>query len=222
MSTATTSVSPEMSNFGSHEPRLASMSFAELESVITKQAASVKSSLDDLVPYLQEIRSLLSFQGKRTDLRRGAPQGLTWQKWVDQKKELLGSLSTVKRLLRGDRKKHPQQKVPTLTELESRLLGTATCGHDLVKAIRQGGNVDAAVEEFLDAAPTPERIEAFIQRPVKPAPAEKLCQAAANLVHEVEASYSRPSAPQMTKKLRVAVDKLKAELSLGQSSVEVP
>jgi hypothetical protein len=57
-------------------------------------------------------------------------------------------------------------KVPHLTLLEARLLGTASAGHDLVKAIRQGGNVGEAVREFEDHAPTCERIEEYIERPM--------------------------------------------------------
>ncbi len=58
-------------------------------------------------------------------------------------------------------------KVPTLTLLEARLLGTASAGHDLVKAIRQGGNLDEAIREFEDHAPAPERIDEYIERPVQ-------------------------------------------------------
>jgi len=64
-------------------------------------------------------------------------------------------------------------KVRHLTELEARLLGTASAGHDLVKAIRHGGNVDEAAKDFLEHAPTPERIEEYIERPVDSA-AERL------------------------------------------------
>lgn len=213
MSTATRLVATDAPNFGSSEPKLASMSFAELDSAITERAASLKTKLADLVPYLREMRELLSYQGKRTDLR-GVPKGLTWQKWVEQKKELVGSLSTVKRLLRGNQKKKRGEKIPELSQLEARLLGAASAGYDIVKAIQQGGNVDAAIQEFRKAAPSPERIEEFIERPVKPTP--KICNLAVNLVREVEAHYSKPGAPQITKKLRLAVDRLKAELSLEQ------
>src|SRR5258706_1400849 len=159
-------------NFGSSELKLASMSFAELDSAITGGLVSVKTKLEGLTPYLLEMRELLSNQGKRTDLR-GVPKGLTWQKWVEQKKNVLGSLSKVKRLLRQTTSRKSRKKdVPCLTELEARLLGTASAGHDLVRALKQGGNVDAAVKDFLEHAPTPERIEEFIERPV--AQADKL------------------------------------------------
>jgi hypothetical protein len=58
-------------------------------------------------------------------------------------------------------------KVPMMTQLEARLLGTASAGHGLVKAIRHGGNLDEAIREFEDHAPTPQRIEDYIERPAK-------------------------------------------------------
>ena len=51
-----------------------------------------------------------------------------------------------------------KDRVPHLTQLEARLLGTASAGHDLVKAIKHGGNVEDAMNDFLAHAPTPERI----------------------------------------------------------------
>jgi hypothetical protein len=62
--------------------------------------------------------------------------------------------------------------VPTITQFEALLLGAASAGHDLANAIRQGGNLDEAVREFEDHALTPERIEEYIQRPVKVATTE--------------------------------------------------
>jgi hypothetical protein len=211
MSTVTNLVGKDASDFGSCEPKLASMSFTELDSAITERAASVKTKLADLVPYLREMRELLSQQGKRTDLR-GVPKGMTWQKWVEQKKDLLGSLSTVKRALRGDRKKKRSKKLPELSQLEARLLGAASAGHDLVKAIQQSGNVDAVVKEFLKAAPSPERIEEFIERPVQPT--ATICILAAILVRDVEAYFSALGVGQTPENLRLALADLKTELSL--------
>jgi len=56
---------------------------------------------------------------------------------------------------------------PHLTQLEAKLLGTASAGHDLVKSIKNGGNVDAAIKDFEEHAPTPDRIEEYIERPIK-------------------------------------------------------
>jgi len=67
---------------------------------------------------------------------------------------------------------NPDGKVPHLTELEAKLLGTASAGHDLVKAITHGGNLDEAIKEFEEHAPTPQRIQEFIERPVRVAATE--------------------------------------------------
>jgi hypothetical protein len=217
--TASNIVAASATNFGSVDPKLASMSFVELDSTITEGLTSAKSKLVNLEPYLLEMRERLSAQGRRTDLL-DTPKGLTWQKWVEQKKNLLGSLSTVKRLLRGDRKKKRTEKTPELTHFESKLLGTAICGHELIEAVQRNGNIDAAIEQYRKNAPSLERIEELIQHPVKQAP-ETLCQAAANLVREIEAHYSRPNAPPITNEVRNAVDKLKAELSLAQGEEQV-
>jgi hypothetical protein len=210
MSTATNLVSTDAPNLGSLDPKLASMSYAELDSAIADRAGECKAKLTELVPYLREMRELLSHQGKRSDLR-GTPKGLTWQKWVEQKKDLLGSLSTVKRLLRGDLNKKRSENNPELSQLEARLLGTASAGYDLVKAIQQAGNVDAAIQEFLKAAPSPERIEEFIERPAKPTP--KIFNLAANLVREVEAYFSAQGNGQTPENLCLALADLKSELS---------
>jgi hypothetical protein len=60
----------------------------------------------------------------------------------------------------------------TLTVLEARLLGTASAGHDLVKAITQGGNVDEAIKDFEKNAPTTERNEEYIEHPLTVASTE--------------------------------------------------
>jgi len=58
-------------------------------------------------------------------------------------------------------------KVPHLTLLEAKLLAAASAGHDLVKAFKHGGNVNEAIKDFEQCAPTPQRVEEYIERPVK-------------------------------------------------------
>jgi hypothetical protein len=82
-----------------------------------------------------------------------------------------------------------------------------------VKAIQQDGNVDAAIQEFFKAAPSPERIEEFIERPAKPTP--KICNLAANLVREVETYFSAQGNGQTPENLCLALADLKSELSLA-------
>src|SRR5205807_792585 len=52
--------------------------------------------------YLLEMHRRLSAPGKRTDLRKGAPSGLTWTQWVETKRHKLGrSLRTIQYMLKG-------------------------------------------------------------------------------------------------------------------------
>jgi hypothetical protein len=63
---------------------------------------TVAKDWSDLVPFLLEMNRRLSAPGRRTDLRKGAPAGLTWVAWVESKRSKLGrSLRSVQRLLRG-------------------------------------------------------------------------------------------------------------------------
>src|SRR5271170_7680566 len=80
----------------------ASLSFRALDHRIDDGLAIVARDWNALTPYLQEMQRRLSAPGKRTDLRKGAPLGLTWTAWVVSKRSILGrSLRSVQRLLRG-------------------------------------------------------------------------------------------------------------------------
>jgi len=91
---------------GSFDPT--NMSFVELDAVISDGLSLVHRNQIELLPLLVEMRDRLHSQGKRTDLP-DTPKGLSWQKWVKSKKEVLGSLSTVKRLLAAP-KPEPEPK----------------------------------------------------------------------------------------------------------------
>lgn len=80
----------------------ASLSFKVLDGKIDDGLAIVARDWKSLIPYLSEMQRRLSAPGKRTDLRKGAPAGLTWTAWVDTKRSMLGrSLRSVQRLLQG-------------------------------------------------------------------------------------------------------------------------
>jgi hypothetical protein len=67
-----------------------------------REANRLARDWNALVPYLLEMHRRLSAPGRRTDLRKGAPAGLTWTAWVESKRAKLGrSLRSVQRLLRG-------------------------------------------------------------------------------------------------------------------------
>jgi len=151
-----------------------------------------KYAAEVLVPVCEAIIARYKMQGVAAkDRPDGKPTveayfrsiGLNYNRvrsWIHRKRLQIEMFQTKKRM---DGKKG-ENKIRHLTELEARLLGTASCGHDLVKAIEQGGNVNEAVEEFRDHAPTPERIEEYIERPfdsaadrLKDLPSEMLAKA---------------------------------------------
>jgi hypothetical protein len=80
----------------------ASLSFNALDAWIDQGLNIVAKDFSVLVPYFLEMHRRLSAPGKRTDLRGGAPSGLTWTAWVESKRHKLGrSLRTIQHLLRG-------------------------------------------------------------------------------------------------------------------------
>jgi hypothetical protein len=80
----------------------ASLSFSALDARIDHGLDIVARDFSMLVPYLLEMHHRLSAPGKRTDLRKGAPSGLTWTAWVETKRHKLGrSLRTIQYLLKG-------------------------------------------------------------------------------------------------------------------------
>jgi hypothetical protein len=79
-----------------------SLSFSALDAKIEAGLQTVADDWNAVVPYLLEMNRRLSAPGRRTDLRKGAPAGLTWTAWVESKRSKLGrSLRSVQRLLRG-------------------------------------------------------------------------------------------------------------------------
>jgi hypothetical protein len=83
------------------------MSFVELDATITDGLSLAHRNHTELLPFLTEMRERLHAQGKRTDLP-DTPKGLTWQKWVETNKRLIGSISTVNRLLVVGKKRNPK------------------------------------------------------------------------------------------------------------------
>jgi len=144
-----------------------------------KCVGAEKYAIDVLLPYCEEIIRRYKMQGVAVkDRPNGKPtveayfksidlNYSTVRSWIHRKKlqtEMFQSKQS-KTWNRGGKTSH-------LTQLEAKLLGTASAGHDLVKAIKCGGNVDVAIKEFEDYAPTPERIDQYIERPVKVAATE--------------------------------------------------
>jgi len=79
-----------------------SLSFVALDAKIDEGLETVAHDWNAILPFLLEMNRRLSAPGKRTDLRKGAPSGLTWTAWVQSKRKKLGrSLRSVQRLLSG-------------------------------------------------------------------------------------------------------------------------
>jgi hypothetical protein len=80
----------------------ASLSFTALDARIDSGLEQVAKDFTALVPFLLEMHRRLSAPGRRTDLRKGAPKGLTWTEWVESKRHKLGrGLRSIQYLLKG-------------------------------------------------------------------------------------------------------------------------
>jgi hypothetical protein len=80
----------------------ASLSFTALDARIDSGLGQLAKDFTALVPFLLEMHRRLSAPGRRTDLRKGAPKGLTWTEWVESKRHKLGrGLRSIQYLLKG-------------------------------------------------------------------------------------------------------------------------
>ena len=133
------------------------------ETLFTMCVGAETYAVDVLLPYCEEVIARYKMPGVAA---KGRPNGKptveayfksialnynTVRSWIHRKRLQTEMFETHK-----PKGKNGGDKVPHLTQLEARLLGTASAGHDLVKAIRHGGNVDEAVKEFEECAPTPQ------------------------------------------------------------------
>jgi hypothetical protein len=170
---------------GQSDSKLQEMSFIELDAAIDHEL--IRNS-EKLIPYLREMRGRFDgFQGTRNDLHPDTPE-IGWQKWVKEKKDKLGSLSKVNRLLRVEKK--PGRKKPRpLTALESRLIGTCTAAHEAMTDI-EAGRIEQGLAHLRQQTPTPERISEFMSRrtqnnpPKKPDPQVKRLQSKLDEIRE--------------------------------------
>ena len=128
----------------------------------------------------------------------------TVKSWIYREKHKRGMFGTSKRMLRDGTTDGANQD---LTHLEAKLLGSAAAAHDLVKAIKQNGNVDEAIKTFEAAAPTPQRIEEYVEHRI-----EKLPGLVMGLVRDVESYFSDPS-PLSMQNVRAVIEKIKSEIS---------
>lgn len=130
--------------------------------------------IDVLLPYCEEVIERYRQPGASKNRIDGKPTVEAYFKsidlnyntvrsWIYRRKLQTAMFEQPKKKLTGSKAEKP----PHLTQLEAKLLGTASAAHEVVKAIKQGGNADAAIREFERNAPTPERIEEYVERPVR-------------------------------------------------------
>jgi hypothetical protein len=109
-------------------PALCKMKFTMLDAAFDLGADRVAKSAKELIPYLMEIKTRLSAQGRRSDLK-DTPD-MTWNEWKQSKRDkLCMAPSTVDLLLRsGDTKREkpyaPKQPPVTVSGSESEDEGT--------------------------------------------------------------------------------------------------
>jgi hypothetical protein len=160
-------------------------------------------AVDVLLPYCEEIIERYKMQGVAAKNRPNEKPTVesyfksiklnysTVRSWIHRKK--LQTEMFRPKMFNNGNGGNTNEKIPSLTLLEYRLLGTASAGHDLANAIKHNGNVDAAIKEFEDYAPTPERIEEYIARPVMVASTEvkKLALQLCKLIDENDGMYAQ-------------------------------
>jgi hypothetical protein len=144
------------------------------EQFFEKWSGAEKYAIDVLLPYCEEIIRRYKMQGVAAkDRPNGKPtvdayfksinlNYSTVRSWISRKK-----LSTEMFRSTVGSSRNKWGKECHLSPLESKLLGTAAAGHDLIKAIKNNGNVETAIKDFEKHAPTLERIDEYIERRVE-------------------------------------------------------
>jgi len=165
-----------------NEPKLPQvMTYKELDTHIAKRLTSVGTTLQELKPYLLEMRELLFRQGSRTDIykKRGVPAKLTWQAWLKSKEEQFGSVSTVKRLL-AEKEPCPQcsrrsghaQDCPAyvrharkpLSALESKFVDSAKQQELIIQHYYTGTDPHQTIKAIAKNVPTHDQLEQYETR----------------------------------------------------------
>jgi hypothetical protein len=133
-----------------------------------------KYAINVLLPYCEEIIRRYKMQGVPAKDRPNCKPTVdayfksinlnynTVRSWIYRKR-----LSTEIFQSKKSKSWNKSGNIAHLTQLESKLLGTAAAGHDLIKAIKNGGNIEDAIKDFEEHAPTLERIDDYIERPVE-------------------------------------------------------
>jgi hypothetical protein len=169
--------------------------FEEADNDVKGKAKTAIDNQADVIIALAKVRAILSQRGKEK-MRREAGVKVTWTRyyrWFQKEFNFELTLRAVQYKiaeLSGKKRKrncaecqrtaghstscskHKEPTPPHLTPLEAKLLYAASSAHGVVKAVRQGGNLDEAIAEFEQNAPTPEKLTEYAERRVKPSLAD--------------------------------------------------
>jgi hypothetical protein len=161
--------------------------FHTTDQEVKKAAEESVGKQADLIAALAKMRALLSQRGSQKMRKEaGITQGWTqYFAWFQRTYKLQICLRTVinkidvlsgKKLcpsckkINGHTPSCPRYKKPNpqLSQRECRLIAGLNAGHDLLKAIEQGGNTRAAANEYKRWSPTQERLAEWTDRQVLP------------------------------------------------------
>lgn len=169
--------------------------FGEADREVKATAKAASDSQADVIIALAKVRAILSQRGKEK-MRCEAGIKLTWTayyRWFQKEFNFELTLRAVQYKIaelagkKRNRKctecystaghtpscsKYKEPMLPHLTQLEAKLLDAASRAHWIVKAVRKRGNVDEAIAEFEQNAPTPEKLTEYAERRVKPSLAD--------------------------------------------------
>jgi hypothetical protein len=153
---------------------------ADMTAKFVAQAGEAKKAQDDILPHLAFMQSLLSKKGSNHHLvieaRKKGHRIPWWRDYYEKYKDSLWeSLRTMERRIAAYRR---DPSTPTtkggkgtkpkhLTQLEHKLLGTATCVREVIVDLR-AGRTDEAIAKLEKNTPTQDRIAEHLERGVEP------------------------------------------------------
>jgi hypothetical protein len=153
---------------------------ANLTAEFVATAGEAKQKQDEILSHLAFMQSLLSKKGANHGLvieARKQKHNIPWwtRYYATYKDKLWESLRTMERRIAAFRKDpsvattRPEKgtRPKYLTQLEHKLLGTATNIHEALVHIK-AGHIEEAVQKLSDDLPTQDRIAEHLERGVKP------------------------------------------------------
>ena len=184
------------------------LNYQQLDAYIDDGFSSIDDLATQLLPYLQRMHDLLAgMQGQRSDLQKkaGVPVGMTWQRWVEKKKDTIGSISTVNRLLKAAKE---EAALPPLSDGAAVVVKAtktqATVIHDDLKASK------VLVDEVVSDPDNPIR-SAYKRSELIPA-AEYLVQQADEAAETEKAAKPEKKPCYFCAQKATKIEKLEAEI----------